>query len=679
MAQARQLAAIMFTDIVGYTALMGKDEQKAFQVLRNNRHLQKPIIEKYSGKWMKELGDGVLASFPTVTDAVTCACEIQFACEKIPDLKLRIGIHQGEVVFENNDVFGDGVNIASRLQAMAPIGRTWISEAVYKNVTNKKAFFTEFIGEQMLKNVSEPVKVYEIRMVQGENSSSASLQKPSSIPMINRRKIMAIVALLFVVAAVVIYYLAKKRTDTFTQDTSTLEKSVAVLPFENLSGDPQQDYFSDGVSIEILNALSQLEDLKVPGRSSSFYFKGKKFDLEEIQRKLKVSAVLEGSVRRQGNRVRVDVQLVNTANGYNLWSQQYDRLLDDVFAIQEDIATAVVKKLKVTLLTDEKLDIGQGLTKNKEAYDLYLKARSLWDQRRLKESEKYFLEAISLDSSFAAAYAGLAETYIIFPQFSEGSPRGFVPKAELAAQKAIELDSSMAGPYFTLAFRYFGYGIDSQKAVHYFHEGFRFNDKYAPGHYWYGSYLSLSGDTTNAVKEVKRSIELDPLGPVPHFNLGLVFMRMHKLEAAAAAYKTSIGLNDQIGIPFFWLGYCYLELGKFDEARKAFEQASRLGTEGGTGGLIYLLFENGQREKAEALFNDLMTLAKKKYLHHFTLAATAAVLGKKDLANELLREAIEMGDFPMRIEKSKLTKDLLSDPRNIELMKSGKMNYVQVK
>src|SRR5215470_4849681 len=167
MPQLRQLAAIMFTDIVGYTALMGEDEQKAFAILRKNRQLQRPFIEKYGGKWMKELGDGVLASFSTVTDAVMCACEIQEACKDISQLKLRIGIHQGEVVFENKDVFGDGVNIASRLQAIAPIGATFISEAVYNNISNKKEFITEFVGEQTLKNVADPVRVYEIKAQEG--------------------------------------------------------------------------------------------------------------------------------------------------------------------------------------------------------------------------------------------------------------------------------------------------------------------------------------------------------------------------------------------------------------------------------------------------------------------------------------------------------------------------------
>src|SRR5687768_10168327 len=203
MSQTRQLAAIRFTDIVGYTALMGEDEQKAFGLLRKNRQIQQPLIEQYGGKWIKELGDGILASFSTVTDAVLCACTIQQSCNKIPDLKLRIGIHLGDVVFENNDVFGDGVNIASRLQALAPIGGIWVSDSVYKNIANKKEINTKFVRQEVLKNVKEPVHIYEVmNQLQVEQSNSTGKESKKKFP----------------------------------------EKSVAVLPFVDMSAAHDQEY-----------------------------------------------------------------------------------------------------------------------------------------------------------------------------------------------------------------------------------------------------------------------------------------------------------------------------------------------------------------------------------------------------------------------------------------------------
>ena len=254
MPQSRQLAAIMFTDIVGYTALMGNDEQKAFDLLKKNRELQKPIIEQFNGKWIKELGDGVMASFTTVSDAVNAAIKIQEACNTAREFQLRIGIHLGEVVFENEEEFGDGVNIASRIQAIAKPGSIYMSEAVQHNINNKKEINTRFIGEETLKNVNEPMKIYEI--------------------IVSREIIPA---------------------------EKAPKKSIAVLPFVNMSNDPEQEYFGDGMAEEIINSLIHLKDLKVAGRTSSLQFKGRNFDLRELGQKLGVNTILEGSVRKQNN------------------------------------------------------------------------------------------------------------------------------------------------------------------------------------------------------------------------------------------------------------------------------------------------------------------------------------------------------------------------------------------
>ncbi len=213
MSQSRQLAAIMFTDIAGYTSLMEKDEQKAIELLKVNRELQKSNIEKYRGRWIKEMGDGVLASFSTVTDAVMCAGAIQKASENIPDLKLRIGIHLGEVVFENNDVFGDGVNIASRLQALAPVGGIFVSEAIYKNVINKKEIFSEFIREEILKNVSASVKIYEVKVELNQNSqneSSTNFKNTNRVAPATKKKIGLGIVIVLAVGFLVVYFLFLK-------------------------------------------------------------------------------------------------------------------------------------------------------------------------------------------------------------------------------------------------------------------------------------------------------------------------------------------------------------------------------------------------------------------------------------------------------------------------------------
>ena len=422
MSQTRQLAAIMFTDIVGYTALMGKDEKNAFEILKKNREIQKPLVKQYHGTWIKELGDGVLASFNTVTDAVMCAGAIHQACKSVENLQLRIGIHLGEVVFENNDVFGDGVNIASRLQALAPIGGTYVSESVYKNVSNKKEIFTEFIREENLKNVSESVRIYEIKLV-GSVSFDAEalviLQKENSRKIATKRKRIFAVGAILILAVVLsgYFFIYKKRGATSGNDAP--EKSIAVLPFVNMSSDPQQEYFSDGLSEELINMFTKLPGLKVIGRTSSFVFKGKNEDLVNIGKKLGVAYLLEGSVRKSGTTLRITAQLIKAKDGTHIWSETYDREMNDIFKVQSEISRMIAQKFEIEITPEASAKIDQAPTKNIEAYDqfqkgyffMYKKYFNTHQDEDFEKAKKFFEKAIGLDSNYAEAYAGLAEVY----------------------------------------------------------------------------------------------------------------------------------------------------------------------------------------------------------------------------------------------------------------------------
>ena len=344
MESSRQLASIMFTDIVGYTALMGEDEQKAFAILNKNREIQKPVIEQFHGRFIKELGDGILASFPSASDSVYAALKIQENCRAEGIFQLRIGIHLGEVLFEQKDVFGDGVNIASRIQAIALPGSIYISESVQLNVSNKAGIVTRFIKPEMLKNVKDPVRIYEVLL------PSSTVEKSVA-----------------------------------NEPQKFHENSIAVLPLANMSNDPDQDYFCDGVSEEIINALTQLNNLRVIARTSAFSFKGKNQDIKEIGRVLDVNNILEGSVRKSGNRLRITIQLIRVSDSSHLWSNRYDRELEDIFAIQDDIAQNVATALKGYLTTEEKLVIRRPET-IVEAYEYFLKGRQLFHQLFLVEA-----------------------------------------------------------------------------------------------------------------------------------------------------------------------------------------------------------------------------------------------------------------------------------------------------
>ena len=467
MPQIRQLAAIMFTDIVGYTALMGNDEQTAFEYLKKNRDLQKPIIEQYNGRWIKELGDGIMASFNTVSDAVTAAIKIQESCKTSKDFQLRIGIHQGEVVFEEGDVFGDAVNIASRIQSFAEPGCIYISETVRNNISNKKDIHTKFIKEQTLKNVKEPVRIYEVITTEDEVQSISDVSIAAS--------------------------------KTFA------DKSIAVLPFVNMSNDPEQEYFCDGISEEIINSLAQLNNLRVIARTSAFTFKNKNVDAREIGKILDVNTLLGGSVRKSGKHLRITTQLVKVSDGSHLWSNRYDRELEDIFSIQEDIAENVATALQGVLTDKEKEAIRRPET-NVEAYEYYLKGRHLYYQLHLKRSIVEFEKAIKLDVDYALAYTGLADAHAWLYEW-EGGDKAHLVSAERYSWTALSLAPDLSESHSSRGY-VLSLGKRYEEAEREFNEATRLNPNAFDAYYLYGRACFARGQMEKSAQMFRKASEV---------------------------------------------------------------------------------------------------------------------------------------------------------------------------
>ena len=446
-----------------------------------------------------------------------------------------------------------------------------------------------------------------------------------------------------------------------------------MLPFENLSGDKEQEYFSDGIAEEILNALAKINDLKVAGRRSSFRFKGTAVDLQEVGEKLKVSTVLEGSVRRQGDRVKISVRLLNVEDGYQLWSEQFESTLNDMFKIQEEIAVTISQRLKVTLLQNESLKIGKGLTQNSEAYDAVLKGRFFWEKRQLKESEKYFKQAIELDSNFAEAYVGLAETYVLSPFFRFGAPAETMPKAQEAAEKAIHLDSSLTGPYFVIAFKKANYDWNRDEARDYFKKALQENSKYAQGYYWHAHFLyNFESDFDGAVAEMRKAVETEPLGNYANLNLGFGLTYARRFKEALEVLRFAIQLNNFNPLGYLMSGHCNIGLEKWDEAQKDFETAANQNSDEAKAMLVYFHMKNGNKLQAQKLYDELTSSTRTEYSSQYFLSTAASFLGKKDLAHEHFKKAVEQRDnwLPYKINHpTRLPNDVLSDPRNMALMK----------
>jgi len=445
MSSTRQLAAIMFTDIVGYTALMGDDEQKAFQLLQKSRQLQVRLVDQNNGRWIKELGDGALTSFSTASDAVRCAVSIQQECSSIPNLKLHIGIHLGEVMFENGDVFGEGVNIASRLQALASVGEILISESVYLNIRNKKEFVIEFYREETLKNVASQVKLYRVKTssmaIEDANGYSTIRQKGTGLKQKNIA-VFLFVFFVFLIAAIVYFNDSDKGN---AQETApiNIEKSIAVLPFENMSNDQQQEFFANGMTDEILNHLFKIGGWRIVSRTSTMAYKGSKKTTKEIANDLNVDHLLEGSVQKEGNRVRIRIRLINGKTDEQLWGDNYEIDYKEVFAIQSEIAQKVAAQLNVKIDPGVKERILSLPTQSTEAYTLYLRAKNI-------SGPDYSLleKAIAMDPNFADAYAELAWYWLLEGTWTGTLTRDQVlQKAEPLLQKAMQLNPDLASAH----------------------------------------------------------------------------------------------------------------------------------------------------------------------------------------------------------------------------------------
>lgn len=643
MLLTRQLAAIMFTDIAGYTALMGEDESHAFELLNLNRTIQRPIIEDNGGRWIKELGDGVMATFPTVTDAVVSAGAIQKACSGIPGLKLRIGIHLGEVVFENNDVFGDGVNIAARIQAIAPIGGIWVSEPVQKNISNKKGIITKFIGEERLKNVKDPVLIYEVDV----ESVSAGL--PAN---------------------------AQGNTRQTRVEKTFNPRSIAVLPFTNMSGDPEQEYFSDGVAEEILNALSTLKSLKVVSRSSAFQFKGKHTDLREVGEKLQVAKVLEGSVRKQGPRIRVTAQLINVEDGFQLWSEKYDRELTDIFAIQDEIALAITEKLKVTLLENEKEQLTKATTVNLEAYELYLKGRFFWNKRGrwLVNALQFFQQAVAIDPNLAKAHAGIADAYSALGMYGIIHPKQALPKAREAAEKAILLDPTISEAFTSIGFINGIYENNRPLARKNFEHALQLNPGYAAGHSWYSFYLSVvENDHTRAEAEGLKAISIEPHNAITYHILGLAYLAQRKFDKAIEQAGKAIDIDATLFLPYFLYGWCCIEMGDYVKAKELLTTSLNLSARHSwpLGFMALAEAKSGNMEAAKKLVEEIIEKDKAQYFSVFGSGIGAAAINDIDLALKFLEKGVENKDIliPIFAHLDVMPQSLKADKRFLDFLK----------
>ena len=507
----------MFSDIAGYTAIMGRDEARAMRALAEHRALLRMLLPKFNGRMLGEIGDGTLTSFHSASDAVNCARQAQTALKDSPDLQLRIGIHLGDVLFTDDNAWGDGVNIASRIHGLAIPGSICVSATVYDEIRNKPGMVAKNLGQKHLKNVSRPIGVY----VLSEAADSEDAGAPSILTSALMRRV-ALGAVGAIAIAALVYFLAMRKPSAPIATTASVGshviRSIAVLPLDNYSGDPNQEYFADGMTDELTTDLASISALRVISRGSVMQFKGDhRPPTPQIAKLLNVDAVVEGSVLRIGDKVRITAQLIDAPADKHLWAKSYERDSKDVLAMQDEVASAIAKEIEVQLTPNEQARLSSAPTVNPAAHDAYLKGRYFFSRpndENLKKAIADFEEAVRLDPNFAPAYSGLSDAEI-WTGFNESiiTSADAMPKAKAAAERALQLDDDSAEAHTSLAQYDAFYEFDWAGAEKEYRRALALNPSYAFAHDQFGLALAFQGRLDEAVAEGKRAAELDPLSP----------------------------------------------------------------------------------------------------------------------------------------------------------------------
>ncbi len=535
----RQLAAIMFTDMTGYTALMQEDEQKAKILRDRQRQTLEDLIPRHHGKIIQYFGDGTLSLFGSAIDAVKSAIVIQQELQKEPKVSLRIGLHSGDIVYDNQGVYGDCVNLASRIEALSVPGSVFISDKVFDEVKNQKEIKTRSLGKFSLKNVKRQVEVYAI--------TNDGLVIPSP--------------------------------DTIGTKTDP-EKTIAVLPFVNMSSDPENEYFSDGISEEILNALTRVGGLQVTARTSSFSFKGKNEDVRQIGIKLGVSTVLEGSVRKAGKKMRITAQLISTADGYHIWSETYDSDLEDIFQVQDEISLKILNRLKENFgLAKNRETIVKAPTENIDAYNLYLKGRYYWNKSNpeaIGKAIKAYENAISIDPGFALPYCALSYCYSFMGSCGLMPPAEAYPKAKDYTLKAIELDPNHAESHLSLATIKFYHNWDFEGAEASLNKALSLSLNSSLINQVHGWFLIAKGDFEKAIEKMEQAVALDPLSLPLLCNLADAYAFARRFDEALAQYDKVIEMDPSFRRAFEGRGMIYLAKGECEKAVENLEHYHQL-------------------------------------------------------------------------------------------------------
>lgn len=649
-----EIGHVLFIDIVGYSKVLIDEQRELLQQLNQIVRGTEQFRTAEAANQLVKLptGDGMALVFLNNPEApVKCALEISESLRANPQLKVRMGINTGPVsgvadVNERSNVAGGGINIAQRIMDVGDAGHILVSKRVAEDLRQYRHWEPRLhdLGEFEGKHGEKISIVNLYTETLGNPQTPEKLIRLSSAHKFKRRLVAGLLLVIALSAMGLLFLHGSGGKSQGSAIQTISNKSIAVLPFENLSEDKANAYFADGVQDEILTRLAKIGALKVISRTSTLKYQSNPGKLSEIAMQLGVANIVEGSVQKAGDSVRINVQLINARTDSHLWANDYDRQLTDIFAVESEVAEKIAAALEATLTGNEQKAVAIKPTNNSDAHDLYLRGRFFWNKRTagdFKTALGYFEQAVQADPDYAVAYSGMADCYLLLPLYGSGTPIDLYPKAMAMAKKAIELDPTLAEPHASLGLLHSLFDFDFPTSVHEFEQALERNPNYATAHQWFGdSTLPSLGQFDRANDEMKRALELDPLSVVINDDVGFIYWISGRSQEAVTQLRKSIEMSPDSYYPHRDLGQALEGVGDLSGAIAEYEKAVQrdddplpLGLLGGAKA------KAGDRPSALAILQQLQEIAKQRYVADYSFARLYLALGDKDEAMRWLESS----------------------------------------
>jgi TolB-like protein/Flp pilus assembly protein TadD len=650
-----EIGHVLFIDLVGYSKLLIDEQKERLRELTDIVLATRQVGEATNEELVRlPTGDGMALVFRnSLEEPAQCALEIARALKAHPEIQVRMGIHSGPVskVTDLNgrtNIAGAGINLAQRVMDCGDAGHILLSRHVVEDLAQYRQW------SQRLHDLGECEVKHGIKLslanLFGDDFGNAAVPAKLAGATTQRKATggfrigLAIAAVLLLVAGIIFFRSKSGANFAGIKSAEAPPKSIAVLPFDNLSGDPENAYFSEGIQDEILTRLAKTAELKVISRTSTQRFKSSPDNLPQIAQQLGVENILEGSVQKPSDQVRVNVQLIHAATDTHLWAETYDRKLTDVFAVESEIAKAIAERLKAKLTGTAEHVLASRPTENPEAHQLYMKGRYFWNKRtteNLKKAIDYFEQAIGKDPAYALAYSGLADVHAVLPYYAATAPKDDAQKALAVARKAVELDQSLAEAHTSLA-NALVLNLQFSASLPEFQRAIELNPNYATAHHWYGEQLQNDGRFEEALAELRRAQELDPLSLVINSVLGSILAVAGRDDEAIEQLRKTIEIDPTFDLTHWFLGQAYEDKGQLAEAIAQYEKATQLNPDPAVlASLARAYALAGRKEEARKILDNLTTESGQRYIPAYSLAVIHLSLGEKEEALRLLEKSYD--------------------------------------